>query len=104
MQFSDSIFVMLLTHDKYRQFTPLPIGDAKKTSSALLALSQTSRDAVDASIGAAVAAGGIADPSPAQDYGMMYGRSVTDPDGHHFELMWMNPAAAAQGASAFVAA
>ena len=100
MQFSDSIFFMLLTHDKYRQFTSLPIGDARTSSQALLCLSRTSRDAVDASIDAAVAAGGIADPSPVQDYGMMYGRSVTDPDGHHFELMWMDPAAAEQGADA----
>ena len=100
MQFSDSIFFMLLTHDKYRQFTALPIGDASKTSQALLCLSRTSREAVDASIDAAVAAGGTADPSPAQDYGVMYGRSVTDPDGHHFELMWMDSAAAEQGAGA----
>ena len=100
MRFSDSIFFMLLTHDKYRQFTPLPIADAKTSSGALLCLSRDSREAVDASIDAAVAAGGTADPSPKQDYGVMYGRSVTDPDGHHFELMWMDPAAAEQGASA----
>jgi predicted lactoylglutathione lyase len=100
MQFSDSIFFMLLTHDKYRQFTPLPIADAKTTSGALLCLSRDSRAAVDASIEAAVAAGGSADPSPAQDYGVMYGRSLLDPDGNHFELMWMDPAAAEQGAGA----
>ncbi|MDQ3077847.1 MAG: lactoylglutathione lyase [Pseudomonadota bacterium] len=101
MQFSDSVFFMLLTHDKYRQFTSLPIADAKATSQALLCLSRDSRDAVDASVDAAVAAGGTADPGPVQDYGVMYGRSVTDPDGHHFELMWMDPAAAEQGAAAF---
>lgn len=100
MQFSDSIFFMLLTHDKYRQHTSLPIGDANTTSQALLCLSRDSRASVDSSIEAAVAAGGAADPSPVQDYGVMYGRSVTDPDGHHFELMWMDPAAAEQGASA----
>ena len=100
MKFSDSIFFMLLTHDKYRQFTPLPIADAKASSGALLCLSRDSREAVDNSVDAAVAAGGKADPSPKQDYGVMYGRSVTDPNGHHFELMWMDPAAADQGASA----
>lgn len=100
MKFSDSIFFMLLTHDKYRQFTPLPIADAKTSSGVLLCLSRDSRDAVDNSVDAAVAAGGKADPSPKQDYGVMYGRSVTDPDGNHFELMWMDPAAADQGASA----
>ena len=100
MKFSDSIFFMLLTHDKYRQFTPLPIADAKTSSGVLLCLSRDSREAVDNSVDAAVAAGGKADPSPKQDYGVMYGRSVTDPDGNHFELMWMDPAAADQGASA----
>lgn len=101
MRFSDSIAVMLLTHDKYRLFTPLPIGDPRTSSQVLLCLSRSSRDAVDASIAAAVAAGGRADPTPPQDYGAMYGRSVTDPDGHHYELMWMDPAAASQGAAAF---
>lgn len=100
MQFSDSIFFMLLTRDKYRQFTPLPIGDPTKSSQAILCLSRDSREAVDASIDAAVAAGGAADRAPKQDFGVMYGRSIADPDGHHFELMWMDPAAAEQGASA----
>jgi predicted lactoylglutathione lyase len=104
MKFSHNIFFMLLTHDKYRQFTSLPIADAKATSGALLCLSRDSREAVDRSIEAGVAAGGTADPSPKQDYGVMYGRSVTDPDGNHFELMWMDPAAAEQGASAVDAA
>ena len=100
MVFSDSIFFMLLTHDKYRQFTPLPIADAKAASGALLCLSRDSREAVDTSIEAAVAAGGTADPSPKQDYGVMYGRSVADPDGHIWEIMWMDPAAAERGAEA----
>ena len=99
MKFSDSIFFMILTHDKYRQFTPLPIADAKATSGAILCLSRDSLEAVDKSVEAGVNAGGTADPSPKQDYGVMYGRSITDPDGNHFELMWMDPAAAEQGAA-----
>ena len=101
MKFSDTIFFMLLTHEKYRTFTPLPIADAREKSAVMLALSRDSRDAVDAAISAGVAAGGTADPAKPQDYGQMYLRSLLDPDGHHFELMWMAPAAAAQGASAF---
>lgn len=105
MKVSDSIFFMLLTHDKFRQFTSLDIIDAKMQVQALLALSRTDRAAVDTSVDSAVAAGGTADPTPKQDYGeMMYGRSVASPDGHIFELMWMDPAAAEQGASAFEAA
>lgn len=93
MVLSDSIFFMLLTHDKYRQFTSLPIADATASSSALIALSIEAREDVDRTLDAAVAAGGTADPGPIQDHGFMYGRSVADPDGHHFELFWMDPAA-----------
>ena len=100
MQISDSIFVMLLTHDKFSQFTPRPIADAKAGSEVLLCLSADSRQHVDSTVERAVSAGGTADPGPKQDYGVMYGRSVSDPDGHIWELMWMDPAAAEQGASA----
>lgn len=105
MRFSESVNFMLLTHDKFRQFTSLEIVDARKQVQTLLALSRTDRAAVDASVQAAVAAGGTADPTPTQDYGeMMYGRSVASPDGHIFELMWMAPQAAEQGASALESA
>ena len=102
MQLSDSIFVMLLTHDKFSQFTPLPIADAKAGSQVLLCLSADSRESVDSTLEQAVAAGGTADPSPKQDYGVMYGRSVADPDGHIWEIMWMDAAAAEQGKDAVV--
>lgn len=101
MRFSDSVNVMLLTHDHFRRFTSLPIVDAHRQVQVLLALSRISRDAVDSSVDAAVQAGGTPDPTPKQEYGsMMYGRSVADPDGHIFELMWMDARAAEQGASA----
>ena len=101
MVISDSIFFMLLTHEKYRQFTNLPIADVRETSAGLFCLSRDSREAVDATIAAGVAAGGTADPGPVQDYGFMYGRSVLDPDGNHFEFMWMDAVAAEQGPTAF---
>ena len=100
MTFTDSIHVMILTHDKFRQFTPRPIADAKSGSEVLLCLSADSREQVDSFIARGVTAGGTADPAPKQDYGVMYGRSVADPDGHIWEIMWMDPAAAEQGASA----
>ncbi|HEX5258376.1 MAG TPA: VOC family protein [Sphingomicrobium sp.] len=100
MTFSDSIHVMLLTHDKFSQFTPRPIADANAGSEVLLCLSSKSRESVDSTVERAVAAGGTADPSPKQDYGVMYGRSVADPDGHIWELMWMDAAAAERGAEA----
>ena len=94
MVFSETIHVMLLTHDKYRIFTSRPIADARATSAALIALSFDSRDEVNATIDRAVAAGGQADPNPKQDHGFMFGRSVQDPDGHVWEIFWMDPVAA----------
>ena len=96
VMFSDAIGVMLLTHDHYRQFTQRPIGDARRESQALLALSVDSRDAVDATLTRAVAAGGRADPNPAQDLGFMLNRHVEDPDGNVWEILWMDAAALAQ--------
>ena len=100
MTLSESIHVMLLTHDKFRQFTPRPIADANKGSEVLLCISADSRESVDAAVEQAVANGGTADPAPKQDYGVMYGRSVSDPDGHIWEIMWMDVAAAERGAEA----
>ena len=94
MVFSEIIHVMLLTHDKFRQFTPKKIADAKKTSEVLICISADSREAVDDVVGKAGAAGGTLDPGPKQDYGFMYGRSFEDPDGHIWEVMWMDLAAA----------
>jgi len=100
MTLTDTIHVMILTHDKFRQFTPRPIADAQTSSEVLLCLSAESRESVDTAVSRAEAAGGTADPAPKQDYGVMYGRSVADPDGHIWEIMWMDPSAAEQGASA----
>ena len=100
MTLSESIHVMLLTHDKFSQFTPRPIADANQGSEVLLCLSSESRESVDSTVERGVAAGGTADPSAKQDYGVMYGRSVADPDGHIWEIMWMDPAAAERGADA----
>ena len=96
MRLSDSIFVM--------QFTPRSIADANSSSEVLLCLSADSRENVDLTVERGVAADGTADPAPKQDYGVMYGRSVADPDGHIWEIMWMDPAAAEQGADAIAAA
>jgi len=102
MVFSDTISVMLLTHDFYKGFTGKQIADAHQTSEVLIALSADSPAAVDAMVDAATSAGGKADPGPKQDMGgLMYGRSFEDPDGHHWEPMWMDAKAAEQGASAF---
>ncbi len=102
MVLSESIHVMLLKHDFYSTFTGKPIADAHRSSQVLLALSADSPDDVDALVEQAGSAGGVKDPGPKQDMGgMMYERSFEDPDGHHWEAVWMDPKAAEQGASAF---
>jgi predicted lactoylglutathione lyase len=99
MVLSDTISIMLLTHDFYASFTPKRIADAHATSQVLLCLSRDSRAAVDDIVARAEAAGGKADVGPKQEMdGMMYGRSFEDPDGHHWEAMWMDPSFAEQGA------
>lgn len=85
MVFSDAIYVMLLTHNKWRQFTNRTIPDAHTSAQVLLCLSCDSREAVDAMNAAPGANGGKSDVSPAQDHGFMFGRTFADPDGHIWE-------------------
>ncbi|HST36781.1 MAG TPA: VOC family protein [Allosphingosinicella sp.] len=93
MVLTETIHVMLLTHDKFAQFTPKAIADAKATSEVLICISEESREGVDAITDAALAAGGK-EPREKQDYGFMYGRSFEDLDGHIWEPMWMDMNAA----------
>lgn len=92
MVWSDAIYVMLLTHDKWKSFTTRPIA-ASGSSEVSLALALEDRAAVDAMNAAAAAHGGTADINPAQDLGFMYGRDFTDPDGHVWGPFWMDMAA-----------
>ena len=92
-----SIHVMLLTHEKWATFTSKAIPDAHTTAQVLICVSADSREAVDGQVDKAVKAGGKADPTPTQDYGFMYGRSFEDPDGHIWEVMWMDPTAITAG-------
>ncbi|MGQ0686220.1 VOC family protein [Bradyrhizobium sp.] len=94
MVLSDTIHAMLLTHDKFRQFTSKKIADAKTSCEVLLCVSADSRDEVDDMVNKAEGAGGDPDPTPTQDFGFMYGRSFEDPDGHIWEVMWMDVEAA----------
>ena len=86
---SDTIYVMLLTHEKFKQFTPKQISDATKTTEVINALSADNREEVNKISDAALAAGGT-ETRPPQDHGFMYGRSFNDPDGHVWEIVWMD--------------
>lgn len=94
MVWSEAIQVMLLTHDKWRTFTTRPI-PPPSASEVLLALALDSIEDVDAANTKAAAHGGTADVNPMQDHGFMYSRAVADPDGHVWEMFWMDPAAMA---------
>lgn len=91
MVIDDNIFAMLLTHEKFRQFTPLPVADAKAATQVLIAISRESRDAVTALFDQAIAAGGT-QVRPGDDYGFMMSQAFADLDGHIWEVMWMDPA------------
>ncbi|MGE0665477.1 MAG: VOC family protein [Sphingomonadales bacterium] len=92
MVFSDAIHVMLLTHEKFSFFSPRRIPDAHETAQMLLCISADSREDVDQMVARADQGGGTADPCALQDHGFMYGRSFEDPDGHIWEVMWMDVA------------
>jgi uncharacterized protein len=89
-----SIHAMLLTQDFFRTFTSKPIADATRSTEVLVCLSCESRGEVDALVQKALAAGGTAPRAP-QDHGFMYAHGFEDLDGHIWELVAMDPDAAA---------
>ena len=93
---TDDIFVMLLTEEKFKSFTPKAICDATKSTEVLVCLSLESRGKVDEMVRKAVAAGGTTYNDP-QDYGFMYGHGFQDLDGHIWEVIYMDPSAIRQG-------
>ena len=96
MVVAEDICVMLLSHDKFKDFTPKPICDASKSTEVLVCLSRESRAEVDDMVRNAVAAGGSTYNEP-QDHGFMYGHGFQDPDGHIWELVYMEPSAGQGG-------
>ena len=92
MVWSDTIFVMALSHEKWTMFTSQPI-PSRDSSEVMNCLSCEDRDEVNRLADAAGKHGGTADINPAQDHGFMMSRSFADPDGHVWEVMWMDPAA-----------
>ncbi|MFI2752516.1 VOC family protein [Cellulomonas sp. P22] len=83
---SETIVVMLLAHERFTTFARTPIADATSTTQVLNALSAESREEVDELFARALAHGG-AEYRDTQDEGPMYGRAVTDPDGHVWEFV-----------------
>lgn len=94
---SDSIYLMVLTRERFRSFAPLPVAETTETTSVLIALSRDSRAGVDTLTEAAIAAGGH-EPKEPTDMGFMYTRTFLDPDGNVFEPFWMDDTAAGSAA------
>jgi hypothetical protein len=92
---SDEAFVMLLVEDRFRDFTKKQLVNATTQTEAILAVSTSSRDEVDDLADGAIAAGGSPANDP-MDMDFMYSRSFNDPDGHLWEVIWMDPSAMEQ--------
>ena len=91
MILSDEGYVMLLRREFFRGFTRRAVADASSPTEVLIALSCASRAEVDQLVEVALANGGAA-AMPPMDHGFMYASSFYDPDGHHWEVLWMDPA------------
>jgi predicted lactoylglutathione lyase len=88
----DQAFVMLLTGPFFRTFTKRELCDPTTHTEGLFALSCASRAEVDEMVNTAISAGGSYAMEP-QDHGFMYAWSFYDVDGHHWEVLWMDPKA-----------
>ena len=92
---SDEAFVMLLVEGRFQDFTKKELADPARQTEAIMAVSAESRAQVDELAATALASGGSAANEPIDMDGFMYGRSFQDPDGHLWEVVWMDPAALA---------
>ena len=95
----DHSYLMLLVREYFQTFTDLPLGDPRTHPSTATAFFLDSREEVDAAVTAGLATGGTEARDPS-DYGFMYQRQLTDPDGNVLEFGWMDPKAAEQGPEA----
>ena len=102
MVISDKTFAMLITPERFVDFTSKPVADASQSTEALYCVSAESREDVDRFVDTALAHGATPALAP-QDAGFMYGRSFNDLDGHHWEVMWMDQAAVEQGPNEYAA-
>jgi uncharacterized protein len=101
MIISDESYVMLLAEPFFKTFTTREVCDTARHTEALIALSCESRSEVDDLMKKAVAAGGR-EAMPAQDHGFIYAMSFYDPDGHHWEVLRMDPKAVDLGPEAYM--
>lgn len=93
---SDDAFVMLLVEDRFKDFTKKELVDATTHTEVIMALSSESREGVDKLADKALEVGGTRANDALEMGDFMYSRSFQDPDGHLWEVVWMDPAALEQ--------
>jgi len=89
MVWSEHIYLMIMTHDKFASFATKPIADTKSALACLFSLSVESVDEVNAIMDRGLKAGGI-EPAEMRDYGFMQQRTIEDFDGHTWEIFFMD--------------
>lgn len=89
MVWSENIFVMIMTHEKFASFATKPIADTKSNLAGLFSLSVDSVDEVNSIISKGLDAGGT-EPTEMKDYGFMQQRTIEDFDGHTWEVFYMD--------------
>lgn len=89
MVWSDSIYLMILSHEKFESFATKPIADTKSKLAGLFSLSVDSVDVVNSMMANGLNAGGI-EPNEMRDYGFMQQRTIEDFDGHTWEIFYMD--------------
>jgi uncharacterized protein len=99
MLVGEHAYVMLLSREKFGEFSKLPVADPTTHALALYSFTVDSRDQVD-TVSATALAAGATEADDAEDHGFMYTRSFFDLDGHGWQIIWMNPAPVEQDAAA----
>jgi predicted lactoylglutathione lyase len=89
MVWSEQIFVMILSHEKFKVFATKPIADTKSKLAGLFSLSVDSIEEMNTIMTNGLLAGGI-EPAPVRDYGFMQQRTIEDFDGHTWEVFYMD--------------
>ncbi len=93
MEIGGHSYCMLVTHERFATFTPRPLADARETTEVLVSLQLESREDVDGLMATALGHGAD-EPREPMDYGFMYARAFSDPDGHIWEPFWLDLEAA----------
>ncbi|MFA7362208.1 MAG: VOC family protein [Candidatus Kapaibacterium sp.] len=89
MVWSENIFVMIMTHEKFKSFAAKPIADTKLTVAGLFSLSLESLEEVNQMMTNGLKAGGV-ELQEMKDYGFMQQRTIEDFDGHTWEIFFMD--------------